>query len=39
LNGVTAVTTLSAASETVHGISSMQGLGLRVKALQDYHRV
>jgi carbamoyl-phosphate synthase large subunit len=37
LNGVTAVTTLSAASETVHGIASMQGLGLRVKALQDYH--
>ena len=37
LNGVTAVTTLSAASETVHGIGSMQGLGLRVKALQDYH--
>jgi carbamoyl-phosphate synthase large subunit len=39
LNGVTAVTTLSAASETVHGISSMHSLGLRVKALQDYHRV
>jgi carbamoyl-phosphate synthase large subunit len=38
LNGVTTVTTLSAASETVHGIASMQELGLRVKALQDYHR-
>jgi carbamoyl-phosphate synthase large subunit len=37
LNGVIAVTTLSAASETVHGIAAMQGLGLRVKALQDYH--
>jgi carbamoyl-phosphate synthase large subunit len=38
LNGVIAVTTLSAASETVHGIAAMQGLGLRVKALQDYHK-
>jgi carbamoyl-phosphate synthase large subunit len=38
LNGVSCVTTLSAASETVHGIATMRSLGLRVKALQDYHR-
>jgi carbamoyl-phosphate synthase large subunit len=37
LNGVTCVTTLSAASETVHAIASMKTWGLRVKALQDYH--
>jgi carbamoyl-phosphate synthase large subunit len=37
LNGVSCVTTLSAASETVHGIANMRSLGLRVKALQDYH--
>ncbi len=36
--GVSCVTTLSAASETVHGIASMARLGgVRVKALQDYH--
>jgi carbamoyl-phosphate synthase large subunit len=39
LNGVSCVTTLSAASETVHGIASRQKLGVRVKALQDYHHV
>jgi carbamoyl-phosphate synthase large subunit len=38
LNGVSCVTTLSAASETVHGIASMQKAGMRVRALQDYHR-
>jgi len=37
LNGVSCVTTLSAASETVHGIATMRRTGLRVKALQDYH--
>jgi carbamoyl-phosphate synthase large subunit len=38
LNGVTCVTTLSAAAETVHGVDGMKKLGLRVKALQDYHK-
>jgi carbamoyl-phosphate synthase large subunit len=38
LGGVACVTTLSAAAETVHGVEGMQRLGLRVKALQDYHK-
>jgi carbamoyl-phosphate synthase large subunit len=38
LNSISCVTTLSAASETVHGIASMQQYGIRVRALQDYHR-
>ena len=38
LNGVSCVTTLSAGSETVHAIASMKTWGLRVKALQDYHK-
>ncbi|HTB21196.1 MAG TPA: carbamoyl-phosphate synthase large subunit [bacterium] len=38
MGGVSCVTTLSAASETVHGIASMQKAGMRVRALQDYHK-
>jgi carbamoyl-phosphate synthase large subunit len=37
-HGITCVTTLSAAAETVSAIDSMKKRPLDVKALQDYHR-
>jgi carbamoyl-phosphate synthase large subunit len=37
-HGITCVTTLSAASETVNAISSMKARPFEVKALQDYHK-
>ncbi len=37
-HGITCVTTLSAAAETVNAIESMKQRPFEVKALQDYHR-
>jgi carbamoyl-phosphate synthase large subunit len=37
-HGITCVTTLSAAAETVNAIASMKARPFEVKALQDYHK-
>jgi carbamoyl-phosphate synthase large subunit len=37
-HGITCVTTLSAAAETVNAINSMKSRPFEVKALQDYHK-